>query len=89
MVFVWRRSSDTDKRKLLKECNVHIIVRLPQGVLNPYARIQSCFEKETNKEIWYYQPPIPKGMKQYTKNRGIHKEWIQLQSGKRTENDFA
>lgn len=63
------------KEKLLTECNVHTIVRLPQGVFNPYAGVNTnlvFFEKgQPTKEIWYYQLPLPEGMKQYTKNRGI------------------
>jgi len=68
------------KEKLLSECNVHTIVRLPQGVFNPYAGVNTnliFFEKgQPTKEIWYYQLPLPEGMKQYTKNRGItHEEF--------------
>ena len=68
------------KRKLLAECNVHTIVRLPQGVFNPYAGVNTnliFFTKgEPTKEIWYYQLPLPEGVKQYTKNRGItHEEF--------------
>lgn len=84
------------KEKLLKECNAHTIVRLPQGVFNPYAGVNTnlvFFEKgKPTKEIWYYQLPLPKGMKQYTKNRGItHEEFDPVRKWwkKRTENDFA
>jgi type I restriction enzyme M protein len=68
------------KKKLLEECNVHTIVRLPQGVFNPYAGVNTnliFFTKgEPTKEIWYYQLPLPEGVKQYTKNRGItHEEF--------------
>ncbi|OGY92205.1 MAG: hypothetical protein A3H70_00955 [Candidatus Komeilibacteria bacterium RIFCSPLOWO2_02_FULL_48_11] len=68
------------KKKLLAECNVHTIVRLPQGVFSPYAGVNTnliFFEKGApTKEIWYYQLPLPEGLKQYTKNRGItHEEF--------------
>ncbi len=68
------------KKKLLEEFNVHTIVRLPQGVFNPYAGVNTnliFFTKgEPTKEIWYYQLPLPEGVKQYTKNRGItHEEF--------------
>lgn len=71
------------KEKLLSECNVHTIIRLPQGVFNPYAGVNTnlvFFEKPAlseskggmaTKEVWYYQLPLPAGLKQYTKNRGI------------------
>jgi type I restriction enzyme M protein len=66
------------KRKLLSECNLHTIVRLPQGVFNPYAGVNTnllFFEKgNPTKEIWYYELPLPEGMKQYTKNCGIRPE---------------
>ena len=76
------------KKKLLEECNVHTIVRLPQGVFNPYAGVNTnliFFTKlgsptggaMSTKELWYYQLPLPEGVKQYTKNRGItHEEFL-------------
>ncbi|MDP3051920.1 MAG: class I SAM-dependent DNA methyltransferase [bacterium] len=63
------------KKKLLEECNLHTIVRLPPGVFQPYAGVNTnlvFFDKgQPTKEIWYYQLPLPEGIKQYTKNRGI------------------
>jgi len=47
------------KRKLLEECNLHTIVRLPSGVFSPYAGVQTnllFFEKgKATKEVWYYE----------------------------------
>lgn len=72
------------KEKLLTECNVHTIVRLPQGVFNPYAGVNTnlvFFEKDDaiypersrgTKEVWYYAMPLPEGLRQYTKGRPIH-----------------
>lgn len=66
------------KRKLLEECNVHTIVRLPQGVFSPYAGVNTnliFFEKgKPTKEIWYYQLPLPEGVKQYNKGNPIKNE---------------
>lgn len=63
------------KEKLLEECNLHTIVRLPPGVFKPYAGVNTnlvFFTKgQPTKEVWYYQIPLPVGLKQYTKNRGI------------------
>ena len=63
------------KEKLLAECNMHTIVRLPPGVFQPYAGVNTnlvFFTKgQPTKEVWYYQMPLPEGLKQYTKNRGI------------------
>ncbi|MEK7637447.1 MAG: class I SAM-dependent DNA methyltransferase [Patescibacteria group bacterium] len=66
------------KRELLEKCNLQTIVRLPQGVFNPYAGVNTnllFFQKGTpTKEIWYYELPLPEGMKQYTKGRPIRSE---------------
>lgn len=63
------------KEHLLTECNVHTIVRLPQGVFNPYAGVNTnliFFTKgKPTQEVWYYQMTLPQGMKQYTKTRPI------------------
>jgi type I restriction enzyme M protein len=63
------------KKKLLQDCNLHTIVRLPPGVFNPYAGVNTnllFFTKgQPTKEVWYYQLPLPEGLKQYTKTRGI------------------
>lgn len=66
------------KKKLLEECNLHTIVRLPQGVFNPYAGVNTnliFFEKgKSTKEVWYYQLPLPAGVKQYNKGNPIKHE---------------
>jgi type I restriction enzyme M protein len=63
------------KEHLLSTCNVHTIIRLPQGVFNPYAGVNTnlvFFTKgEPTKEIWYYQMPLPAGLKQFTKGKPI------------------
>ncbi len=63
------------KKDLLEKCNVHTIVRLPQGVFNPYAGVNTnlvFFEKGTpTKEVWYYEMELPEGLRQYTKGRPI------------------
>lgn len=84
------------KRKLLEECNVHTIVRLPQGVFNPYAGVNTnliFFNKgNPTKEIWYYELPLPEGLKQYTKGRSIRDEEFEPVKkwwSKRVQNNFA
>ncbi|MEG7524495.1 MAG: SAM-dependent methyltransferase [Chromatiales bacterium] len=61
------------KEKLLEECNLHTIVRLPNGVFNPYTGIKTnllFFTKgEPTKEIWYYEHPYPAGYKSYSKTK--------------------
>ena len=66
------------KEKLLDECNLHTIVRLPNGVFNPYTGIKTnllFFTKGTpTKEIWFYEHPYPPGAKSYNKTKPIRIE---------------
>ena len=66
------------KEKLLTECNLHTIVRLPNGVFNPYTGIKTnllFFTKgQPTKEVWYYEHPYPKGAKSYNKGKPIRIE---------------
>jgi type I restriction enzyme M protein len=61
------------KRRLLEECNLHTIVRLPKGVFAPYTTIKTnilFFTKgEPTKDIWYYEHPYPVGYKSYSKTK--------------------
>lgn len=63
------------KEKLLGECNLHTIVRLPNGVFNPYTGIKTnllFFTKGVaTKEIWYFEHPYPEGYKSYSKTKPI------------------
>lgn len=66
------------KQKLLEDCNLHTIVRLPNGVFNPYTSIRTnllFFTKgpPTN-EVWYYEHPYPPGAKSYNKGKPIRIE---------------
>jgi type I restriction enzyme M protein len=74
------------KEKLLSEFNLHTIVRLPNGVFNPYTGIRTnllFFEKgKSTKDIWYFEHPLPEGYKTYNKGKPIQikefdleKEW--------------
>lgn len=61
------------KEDLLRDFNLHTIVRLPKGVFAPYTDIETnllFFEHGgPTKEIWYYQVPLPEGRKTYTKTK--------------------
>lgn len=63
------------KEMLLKECNLHTIVRLPKGVFSPYTTITSnmlFFTKgQSTETIWYYQHQYPEGYKSYSKTKPI------------------
>jgi type I restriction enzyme M protein len=66
------------RQKLLEDCNVHTIVRLPQSVFAPYATVNTnliFFEKgKQTKEIWYYEHTLPEGYKAYSKTKPIRIE---------------
>ena len=66
------------KEELLKEFNLHTIVRLPNGVFAPYTSIPTnllFFERSgATKDIWYYEQPLPEGRKNYTKTAPIQFE---------------
>jgi type I restriction enzyme M protein len=84
------------KEKLLTECNLHTIVRLPNGVFAPYTGIKTnllFFEKgKPTKEIWYYEHTYPEGVKSYNKTKPIRIEEFGPEKAwwtNRTENEHA
>lgn len=66
------------KEKLLTECNLHTIVRLPNGVFNPYTGIRTnilFFTKgKPTEHIWYYEHPYPEGVVNYNKTKPMRFE---------------
>ena len=84
------------KEELLKEFNLHTIVRLPNGVFAPYTGINTnilFFDRSgPTCEVWYYEQPLPEGRKNYTKTAPIQfEEFAPLVTwwNKRGENDHA
>lgn len=84
------------KQRLLEECNLHTIVRLPNGVFNPYTGIKTnllFFTKGApTKNIWYYEHSYPEGYKSYNKSKPMRIEEFEPEKKwwkKRTENEFA
>jgi type I restriction enzyme M protein len=84
------------KERLLQDCHLHTIVRLPNGVFAPYTGIRTnllFFEKgRPTTDIWYYEHPYPAGVKSYSKTRPVRieefdelKTWWQAKH----ENDHA
>ncbi len=84
------------RMELLKEFNLHTIVRLPKGVFEPYADIPTnilFFERNgSTKQVWFYELPLLKGKKQYSKTQPLNYEdfnpiisWW----NDRVENDYA
>lgn len=66
------------KKRLLEECNLHTLVRLPKGVFAPYTTIKTnilFFTKgEPTKEVWFYEHPYPEGYKSYSKTKPMRIE---------------
>lgn len=84
------------KEKLLEECNLHTIVRLPNGVFSPYTGIKTnllFFTKGApTKEIWFYEHPYPNGVKSYNKTKPIRIEEFEPEKAwwhKREKNERA
>lgn len=71
----------TIKEELLKEFNLHTIVRLTQGVFAPYTDIPAnllFFERGGPTEtIWYYEQPLPEGRKKYSKTAPLQFEELE------------
>lgn len=84
------------REKLLKDCNLHTIVRLPNSVFQPYATVATnllFFEKgKPTKDIWYYEHRLPEGQKAYNKTKPIQiKEFEPIKKwwNKRKESEVA
>jgi len=84
------------KEELLKDFNLHTIVRLPNGVFAPYTNIPTnilFFDRSgPTKTIWYYEQPLPEGRKNYTKTQPLQfDEFKNCMAwwSKRKENDQA
>jgi type I restriction enzyme M protein len=69
------------KEALLTECNLHTIVRLPNGVFSPYTGIKTnilFFTKgQATEQVWYYEHPYPDGVKSYNKTKPMRFEEFQ------------
>jgi type I restriction enzyme M protein len=71
------------KEKLLTECDLHTIVRLPNGVFAPYTSIKTnilFFTKKPESEqpgtshVWFYEHPYPEGITSYNKGKPMRFE---------------
>lgn len=84
------------KEQLLETCNLHTVVRLPNGVFNPYTGIKTnllFFTKGTpTRDVWFYEHPYPAGYKNYSKTRPMRVEEFAVEKAwwnDRIENEFA
>src|SRR5712691_13384131 len=89
------------KEDLLSSCNLHTVVRLPDGAFAPYTDIPTnllFFEKTgRTREVWFYEISPPEGRKKYSKTRpmqfdefaGCQTWWRGLKRIGRVENEHA
>lgn len=84
------------KEDLMTKCNLHTIVRLPNGVFSPYTGIKTnvlFFEKgKPTKDVWYFEHPYPNGVKSYNKGKPINIKEFDLEKdwwNNREENEYA
>lgn len=72
------------KRRLMQQCKLHTIIRLPKGVFAPYTTIKTNLlfftkgqrvddgnEHFHTEKIWFYEHPYPPGYKSYSKTKPI------------------
>jgi len=78
------------KAQLLRDFNLHTIIRLPNGVFAPYTSIPTnllFFDRPSTSlrsaqdgatvDIWFYEHVLPEGVKNYTKTRPMQYEEFQ------------
>lgn len=69
------------KKKLLREFNLHTIVRLPGSVFSPYTSITTniLFFDNTHptEETWFYRLDMPEGYKHFSKTKPMKPEHFQ------------
>ena len=68
------------KEKLMEDCNLHTIIRLPKSVFAPYTSINTnllFFTKgEPTKETWVYRLDMPEGYKNFSKTKPMKREHL-------------
>lgn len=69
------------KKKLLREFNLHTIIRLPGSVFSPYTSITTniLFFDNTHptEETWFYRLDMPEGYKHFSKTKPMRLEHFQ------------
>ena len=84
------------KEQLLETCNLHTVVRLPNGVFAPYTGIKTnllFFTKGTpTSDVWFYEHPYPPGVKNYNKTKPMRIEEFEAEKAwwnNRVETEYA
>lgn len=76
------------KEALLEQCHLHTIVRLPNGVFNPYTGIKTnilFFTKKpegdwpATQDVWFYEHPYPEGVVSYNKTKPMRVQEFQTE----------
>ena len=74
------------KTKMLKEFNLHTIIRLPGSIFSPYTsiatnilffnneRAEGASESYSTKDIWFYRLDMPEGYKHFSKTKPMKLE---------------
>lgn len=66
------------KKRMLKDFNLHTIIRLPGSIFNPYTSIDTnilFFDKKgSTKQTWFYRLDMPEGYKHFSKTRPMKLE---------------
>ena len=77
------------KTKMLREFNLHTIIRLPGSIFSPYTsiatnilffnneRAESAPEGYATKETWFYRLDMPEGYKHFSKTKPMRLEHCQ------------
>jgi type I restriction enzyme M protein len=82
------------KKKMLEECDLHTIVRLPKTVFAPYTTISTnvlfLTKGKPTKDIWYFEHKLPVGVKAYSKTKPMRLAEFDIEKNwwtKRQENE--
>ena len=66
------------KKKLMKEFNLHTVIRMPHSVFAPYTSITTnilFFDKtKSTEETWFYRLDMPEGYKNFSKTKPMKLE---------------
>lgn len=79
VLFDARPTPSRIKEQLLTEFNLHTVVRLPEGVFEPYTAIPAnlLFFEHTGKptkQVWFYELPPPTDRRKYSKTKPLTPE---------------
>lgn len=93
-LFGTENSQKALKERLLNECNLHTIIKLPPGVFAPYTSITTnilFFDKTgATEKVDYYEIPLPEGYKSFSKTKPFkssHLDEVREWWNKREENE--